>query len=63
MISFVTLPLCARYLERVWGARELVKFCVVVIVASNIIAVGLSWILWIVLGKADLFLSVRRRAI
>ena len=54
----MTLPLCARYLERVWGARELLKFCVVVIVASNVIAVGLSWILWMVLGKADLFLSV-----
>lgn len=58
IISAITLPLCARYLERIWGARELLKFCFVVIVASNIIGVGLSWILFFVLGKADLFLCV-----
>ncbi|KAL7417415.1 eukaryotic integral membrane protein-domain-containing protein [Mrakia frigida] len=55
-ISALALPLCARYLERVWGARELLKFVVVVIVSSNIIAVGLSWILFFVFGKADVFL-------
>jgi hypothetical protein len=52
----ISVPLCARYLERVWGAKELLKFCGVVIVASNLIAVGLSWILAFVLGKTDLFL-------
>jgi hypothetical protein len=28
LISALTLPLAARYLERVWGAAELVKFVV-----------------------------------
>ncbi|CDZ96708.1 Predicted membrane protein [Phaffia rhodozyma] len=50
LISVVSLPLCGRYLERIWGGKELAKFTFVVIVASNVIAIGLSWILYFVLG-------------
>ena len=52
----MTLPLSGRYLERVWGAQELVKFVVFTIVASNIIAVVVSVIESIVLGNKQLFL-------
>lgn len=53
VVSAVALPLACRYLERVWGARELVRFCCVTIVGSNIIAFGFSWIVWFVLGSED----------
>lgn len=49
--SLVTVPLACRYLERLWGIRELARFTCVVIVASNIIAFGFAWILFIVLGS------------
>lgn len=53
VVSAIALPLACRYLERVWGARELVRFCCVTIVGSNIIAFGFSWIVWLVLGSED----------
>ncbi|WWD18284.1 hypothetical protein CI109_102734 [Kwoniella shandongensis] len=53
IISVVTLPLACRYLERVWGARELLRFCAIVIVGSNIIAFGFSWIVWFVVGQEE----------
>ncbi|KAL0243419.1 hypothetical protein I308_105385 [Cryptococcus tetragattii IND107] len=53
VVSAVALPLACRYLERVWGARELVRFCCVTIVGSNIIAFGFSWLVWFVLGSED----------
>lgn len=53
VVSAIALPLACRYLERVWGARELVRFCCVTIVGSNIIAFGFSWIVWFVLGSED----------
>ncbi|GAA5833958.1 hypothetical protein JCM5353_002609, partial [Sporobolomyces roseus] len=56
LVSLLTLPLSGRYLERVWGAQELVKFVVFTIVASNIIAVVVSVIESIVLGNKQLFL-------
>ena len=56
VISVVALPAAAKYLERVWGPRELIRFCIIVIVASNIIAFGLSWIEYIVIGHPEIFL-------
>lgn len=56
IISVIALPAAARYLERVWGPRELIRFSIIVIVASNIIAFGLSWIEFIVLGHPEVFL-------
>jgi hypothetical protein len=58
LLSFISLPLASRYLERVWGTKELLRFCAVVLVASNIIGFGLSWLEFFVLGKADMFLCV-----
>ncbi|WVQ80619.1 hypothetical protein IAT38_002724 [Cryptococcus sp. DSM 104549] len=53
IVSAISLPLACRYLERVWGPRELVRFCVITIVGSNIIAFGFSWIVWFVIGSED----------
>jgi hypothetical protein len=52
----LTLPLAARYLERVWGAAELVKFVVAVVVVSNVIAVAVNIIEATVLRDKALFL-------
>ncbi|WVQ72928.1 hypothetical protein IAR50_002490 [Cryptococcus sp. DSM 104548] len=51
VISAIALPLACRYLERVWGPRELIRFCILVIVGSNIIAFGFSWLMYFVTGK------------
>ncbi|OXM79125.1 hypothetical protein C364_02616 [Cryptococcus neoformans Bt63] len=53
LVSAVALPLACRYLERVWGARELVRFCCVTVVGSNAIAFGFSWIMWLLFGSED----------
>ncbi|OCF31254.1 hypothetical protein I317_06201 [Kwoniella heveanensis CBS 569] len=51
--SAITVPLACRYLERVWGFKELLRFTAVVVVGSNVIAFGFSWIVWFVLGQED----------
>ncbi|POY73830.1 hypothetical protein BMF94_3371 [Rhodotorula taiwanensis] len=56
LISILTLPLAARYLERVWGAAELLKFVAAVVVVSNVIAVFVNIIESIALGDRALFL-------
>lgn len=48
LISIVTLPLAGRYLERIWGPVELVRFAAIVTVTSNIIAWFLSLLLYAV---------------
>ncbi|GAA5941741.1 uncharacterized protein JCM15063_002658 [Sporobolomyces koalae] len=56
LVSLLTLPLSGRYLERVWGASELVKFVLFTVIVSNGIAVVVSVIESIVLGNQQLFL-------
>ena len=58
LISLFTLPLAGRYLERVWGQVELLKFVAVVVVASNVIAVAVNIIESVVLGNAGFFMCV-----
>jgi hypothetical protein len=53
VISAVSLPLASRYLERVWGWKELIRFCFIVIIGSNVIAFGFSWLSYIILGTED----------
>jgi hypothetical protein len=60
LISILTLPLAARYLERVWGAQELVKFVLVTVVVSNVIAVGVNMLESAALGDSALFMCVWR---
>lgn len=50
IVSLLSIPLCARYLERVWSYTELLKFALVTVLASNIISVGFSWIVYFVLN-------------
>lgn len=59
----MTLPLAARYLERVWGPVELLKFVGVTVVASNAIAVAVNVIEATALGQSALFLCVRPGAL
>ncbi|WWC70533.1 uncharacterized protein I206_104484 [Kwoniella pini CBS 10737] len=53
IVSVISIPLACRYLERVWGIRELIKFSVITIVGSNVIAFGFSWLMWFVLGQEE----------
>ncbi|GAA5916661.1 hypothetical protein JCM6882_001574 [Rhodosporidiobolus microsporus] len=56
LLSLLTLPLAARYLERVWGAQELLKFVAVVVFVSNVIACIVNTLEATILGDAALFL-------
>ncbi|QRV97519.1 integral membrane family protein [Ceratobasidium sp. AG-Ba] len=56
VLSLLVVPPSLRYLERLWGSIETAKFIFVTVVVSNVIAVGLSWIEYIVLGNPELFL-------
>ncbi|KAH8099341.1 eukaryotic integral membrane protein [Cristinia sonorae] len=53
--TLLVIPASLRYLERLWGAIETLKFIVVSIVVSNIIAFGLNWLEFFVL-RSPLFL-------
>ena len=44
MVTIIFIPPSLRYFERLWGTVETIKFIVVTIVVSNVIAFGLSWI-------------------
>ena len=44
VVTILVIPPSLRYFERLWGTAETIKFIAVTIVASNIIAFGLSWI-------------------
>ncbi|THH13588.1 hypothetical protein EW146_g6652 [Bondarzewia mesenterica] len=56
IVSLIFVPPCLRYLERLWGAVETIKFIVASVTFSNVIAFGLNWIEYIVLRNADLLL-------
>lgn len=51
------MPPSLRYLERLWGASETIKFIIVCVGASNIIAFAFNWIEYIATGS-ELFLYV-----
>ncbi|EIW64293.1 DUF1751-domain-containing protein [Trametes versicolor FP-101664 SS1] len=54
IFTLITIPPSLRYLERLWGAVETAKFVVVTITVSNIIAFGLNWLEYVVLGYPGL---------
>ncbi|KAF8460978.1 DUF1751-domain-containing protein [Russula ochroleuca] len=56
VFTLICIPPCLRYLERLWGAVETLKFIAATVIFSNIIAFGLNWIEFAVLRNADLFL-------
>ncbi|KAI0654240.1 DUF1751-domain-containing protein [Cubamyces menziesii] len=53
IFSLVVIPPSLRYLERLWGAIETLKFVAVTITVSNIIAVGLCWLEFMVFKNPD----------
>jgi len=54
--SLIFVPPSLRYLERVWGSVETLKFIAVSVGFSNIIAFGFNWIEFMFTKNADLFL-------
>ncbi|KAF5388473.1 hypothetical protein D9757_004648 [Collybiopsis confluens] len=56
VITLITIPPTLRYLERIWGSIETLKFIIATVGASNIIAFGFNWIEFIATSNADMFL-------
>ena len=53
LFTLLVIPASLRYLERLWGAIETLKFVLVTIGVSNIIAFGLNWLEFLVLRNED----------
>lgn len=53
IVSATTLVLATKYLERIWGFKELIRFSLITVVVSNVIAFGFSWIAYTILGQED----------
>ncbi|KAH9932406.1 eukaryotic integral membrane protein [Amylocystis lapponica] len=49
LFTLLVIPASLRYLERLWGTVETIKFIAVTITVSNIIAFGLNWLEFLVL--------------
>jgi len=58
ILTIITVPPSLRYLERLWGTVETVKFILVCITIPNLIAVIFNWLEFAVTRNADLFLYV-----
>jgi len=55
--TVIFIPPSLRYLERLWGSLETIKFLVVTIVFTNIITFGANWLEYFILRK-DMFLTM-----
>lgn len=58
VVTLIFVPASLKYLERLWGSIETLKFIVVSVGVSNIIAFGFNWIEFIATRNADMFLCV-----
>jgi len=56
ILSLIFVPPSLKYLERVWGSVETLKFIAVSVGFSNIIAFGFNWIEFMFTRNAELFL-------
>ncbi|KAG5647783.1 hypothetical protein DXG03_008506 [Asterophora parasitica] len=54
--SMIFVPASLKYLERLWGSIETLKFIVASVGVSNIIAFAFNWIEFVATKNADLFL-------
>lgn len=54
LFTLLVIPASLRYLERLWGSVELLKFIAITVTASNIIAFCLNWIEYVVLRMPGL---------
>ena len=46
LLTLLLLPACLRYLERLWGALETLKFISIILIISNASALAVSWLEW-----------------
>lgn len=58
IFTLIFVPVSIRYLERLWGAIEILKFIVIVNSIPNIISFALNWLEYLVFRNADTFLYV-----
>ena len=56
VISLIAVPPSLRYLERLWGTVETIKFIFIPLIISNIIAVAFNWIEYMATSNAEMFL-------
>lgn len=56
----IFVPPSLRYLERLWGSVETIKFILVSVFVPNIIAFAFNWLEYMATKNADLFLCVYR---
>ncbi|KAF8506755.1 DUF1751-domain-containing protein [Russula emetica] len=56
VFTLICIPPSLRYLERLWGAVETIKFIAATVIFANIIAFGVNWIEFALFRNADLFL-------
>lgn len=54
LFTLLVIPASLRYIERLWGSVELLKFIAITVTASNIIAFCLNWIEYVVLRMPGL---------
>ncbi|GLB35903.1 putative eukaryotic integral membrane protein (DUF1751) [Lyophyllum shimeji] len=54
--SMIFVPASLKYLERLWGSIEILKFIVVSVGVSNLIAFAFNWIEFVATRNAELFL-------
>ncbi|SJL06197.1 uncharacterized protein ARMOST_09533 [Armillaria ostoyae] len=54
--TIIFVPASLKYLERLWGSIETLKFIVVSVGVSNIIGFGFNWIEFVATKNADVFL-------
>jgi hypothetical protein len=55
-VTLATVPAGLKYLERLWGSIEILKFIVVTVGFSNLIAFAFNWIEFMATSNADIFL-------
>ena len=60
ILSLVFVPVSLRYLERLWGAIETLKFILVVTAIPNVISFAANWLEFLIFRNADLFLYVQK---
>ncbi|ESK98203.1 eukaryotic integral membrane protein [Moniliophthora roreri MCA 2997] len=59
IVSLIVIPPSLRYLERLWGSVEILKFIAVTVGASNVIVFAFSWLEFLATSNADFLYSMR----
>ncbi|KAH8119830.1 DUF1751-domain-containing protein [Phellopilus nigrolimitatus] len=56
VLSLIFVPVSLRYLERLWGSIETLKFILVTTAIPNLMSFVVNWVEFLVFRNADLFL-------